>query len=50
MIDRDDAWITIRVWGRATGMAAMDSFDHILNWKLKRGSRLPRQGRWHLHK
>jgi hypothetical protein len=25
-------------WGRATGMAAMDSFDHILNWKLKRGS------------
>ena len=25
-------------WGRATGMAAMDTFDHILNWTLKRGS------------
>ena len=29
---------TIPVWGRATRMAAMDNFDHILNWKLKRGS------------
>ena len=25
-------------WGCATRMAAMDKFDHILHWKLKRGS------------
>jgi hypothetical protein len=32
------------VWGRATRMAAMERFDHILNWKLKRGShRFPGQ-------
>jgi len=30
--------ITPLEWGRATGMAAMDNFDYILNWKLKQGS------------
>ena len=25
-------------WGRARRTAAMDGFDHILNWKLKEGS------------
>src|SRR5689334_22340099 len=25
-------------WGRATEAAAMEYFDHILNWKLKAGS------------
>src|SRR5215207_7690353 len=30
--------INLPEWGRATRMAAMESFDRILNWKLKRGS------------
>jgi hypothetical protein len=31
---------SLSAWGCAIRMAAMDAFDHILNWKLKEGSHL----------